>query len=129
MHQQIKSLFVKYIESLNLIVFSEKKVFLRERANKLYSVLSYYVAKFINDLPIYFFSASCYTLIVYYSAFLNDLYSYKFFVFSKIILYKLIVGILFLSSFGGMSYAYFISSFVNHQEALVTINTVSIYIF
>jgi len=64
-------------------VSDERKVFLRERSNKLYSVLAYFLAKTLCELPIYFISVSCSIAIVYPSINLNDTFSGKYYAWGK----------------------------------------------
>lgn len=65
------------------LVADEKKVFMRERANNMYSVASYFLAKTLGEFPIYFISVNILLGIVYPSANLNDTYSYKYYVSGK----------------------------------------------
>ena len=98
-----------------ILVFSdEKKVFMRERANSLYSVLAYFLAKFFSELPVLFVSNNLFGLIVYYSTELNDTYSFKYFAF---------LGILHFCSMGGNAWAFFLGSLASNPEALININT------
>jgi ABC-type glutathione transport system ATPase component/ABC-type multidrug transport system permease subunit len=98
-----------------ILVFSEeKKVFMRERANSLYSVFAYFIAKFFSELPVNFVSNNLFGLIIYYSTELNDTYSFKFFAF---------LGILNFCAMGGNAWAFFLGSLASNPEALININT------
>lgn len=67
----------------SLLVAQEQKVFLRERSNQLYSVISYYLAKVLTELPIFFITVNCLVGIVFWATNLNDTFSYKYYAFSK----------------------------------------------
>jgi hypothetical protein len=66
---------IKYL----ILVADEKKVFMRERANNMYSVASYFFAKTLAEFSIYFISVNVLLGIVYPSSNLNDTYSYKYY--------------------------------------------------
>jgi len=101
----------------------EKKVFLRDRANSLYRVITYVVARSIAEIPVFFLTSSIFSLIVYWTAFLNDTFSYKYYTFG-IIHYLIVVGILFLSSLVGSSFSLALSSLISNQSLLITVNNV-----
>lgn len=68
-----------------ILVFSdERRVFTRERSNKLYTVLSYFIGKTFAELPVFFIAVNLYCVIIYYSCELNDMYSWQYFAFSKL---------------------------------------------
>lgn len=69
---------------LIFIVSDERKVFLRERANKSYSVFSYFIAKTLCELPIFFISVNCFITVLYPSINLNDTFSWKYYAFSNL---------------------------------------------
>lgn len=92
-------------------------MFLRERAGFLYSPIAYYISKLFGSVPVLFIALNFYTVILYYSANLNDLYAYKIWVF---------LGINQLIGFGSTMYAYFLAALVKDPNALATANVVSI---
>ena len=70
------------IIELNLVA-EDKKVFIRERSNKLYSVLSYFMAKVLGEIPVFFICVNFFIVVTYFSTNLNDTYIYKYYAFSK----------------------------------------------
>lgn len=70
-----------------ILVFSdERRVFTRERANKLYTVFAYFISKTFSELPVFFIAVNLYGVIIYHAAELNDTYSWQYFAFSKIVI-------------------------------------------
>ncbi len=69
---------------INFLVAEDKKIFMRERSNKLYSISAYFFAKVISELPIFFIGNNLYGVITYFATELNDTYSYKYYIFRKI---------------------------------------------
>jgi ABC-type multidrug transport system ATPase subunit/ABC-type multidrug transport system permease subunit len=99
----------------NILIFAdERKVFLRERSNRLYKVISYYVAKMFYEVPAMIIGTNVFVCIIYWSTELNDTYSW---------IYYAVVGILYLCGLAGSALAFFIGTLVSHQEALVNLNT------
>ena len=64
-----------------LLVFQqERNVFLREYANRMYSVLPYYIAKTIIDMPFNFITPMFTSLIVYFAfGFINTFSQFALF--------------------------------------------------
>lgn len=64
-----------------IVIFQgERPVFLREQANKMYSVTSYYFAKIMADLPVLLLNPMIFTLIVYFGIGMT-IEASKFFIF------------------------------------------------
>jgi len=70
---------------LFLLVAEEKKIYLREKSNQLYSVAAYFFAKISCQIPILFITTNCLFFLIYILTNLNETFTYKFYLFSKII--------------------------------------------
>jgi hypothetical protein len=98
-----------------LLVFpEERKVFLRERSNGLYRVISYILGKSIAEIPVFFISSCIFGVLLYWSSFMNDTFSYKYYTY---------LGLLIMSCLVGTSFAFVLSSLVKDQETLITLNS------
>lgn len=93
------------------LVSNERRVFLRERSNKLYSVFSYFMAKLISELPVQIIGNILFGVIIYFTVDFNDT-SYR-----KYLIY---LGILQLGAIAGTFYAYFLGSISNRKETLIS---------
>ena len=71
------------------LVAEEKKIFLRERSNNLYSVPAYFFSKICCEIPIFFITTNCLIALIYPLTNLNDTFSYKYYMFSKYLLIKI----------------------------------------
>ena len=91
-------------------------MFVRERANFLYTPLAYYMSKILLLIPINVIAMNLISVVIYFSTFLNDLYSYKFWVF---------LAIVQLAYFTGCMYAMFLASMSRDEKKLSIINVVS----
>lgn len=99
----------------NIVLLSEdRKIFLRERGNNLYSPFAYYISKIIGTIPISLIPMCIVTIILYYSTNFNETSGYKLWVFHSI----LQVG--YFSA--GLS-AFFMGGLANSTEVLVIIST------
>lgn len=88
---------------------------MRERTNRLYSVWTYYLTKWVMDLPHLFCGNTLLCVIIYYSVRLNDSYAYKFFVFCGLANYL---------GFTGSAYGYFVGTLGKTTEQLTVLNPV-----
>jgi len=70
---------------LIILVSEERKVFLRERSNKLYSVFAYFITKVLTEIPIFFICYSIFFAIIYPATNLNDTYSHRYYALGKFI--------------------------------------------
>lgn len=52
----------------NILVAEERRVFLRERSNKLYSVTGYFIARVTSDLPHLIITTNIFLVLVYISS-------------------------------------------------------------
>lgn len=77
---------LKIIKFLILLVAEEKKIYLRERSNGLYSVPAYFFAKISHEVPLYFLTTNCLLTLIYLLAGLNDTFSYKFYLISRFLI-------------------------------------------
>lgn len=88
---------------------TERPVFLREQANKMYDVLPYYCAKILADIPTFFIIPVIFTAITYYAVGLTK-DSTQFFMFCLTAIMNTVTGV---------SLGYMISSvFTNAAMAL-----------
>ncbi len=103
-----------------MLVTEDRLVFLRERANFLYSPLAYYFSKIAASIPISMIPMSLMSCIVYFSLNLNPISGYKFWVF---------VGIMNLAYFLSSIYALFLASLSKNQQVLSALSVVSYIIY
>lgn len=89
----------------------ERPVFLREQANKMYTVGSYYLAKIVAETPILSLNPMLFTIIVYFKIGMTITAS-QFFYFYLIIL---------MLSQCAASFGYFMSSIFNKEEMAVAV--------
>ena len=92
---------------MTIVTFqTERPVFLREQANKMYDVVPYYFAKTIAEIPVFTIIPLIFTSITYYMVGYNDL-TEQFFKF--VLTY---IGNMFCA----ISLGYFISSSFSHPD-------------
>jgi len=101
------------ITTVILTFADERKVFTRERSNQLYSVGAYYFTKSLMDIPVLVIGNSLFGLILYLSAGLNEVYSYKYFVY---------LGLINFASLCGSAFGYFLGTLAKSKEALTMLN-------
>ena len=89
----------------------ERPVFVREQANKMYSVTSYYNAKMVSEVPILCLSPLIYSVIIYFKMGLT-IETNQFFYFYLINL---------MEAQCGASFGYFISSVIHTEETAVAL--------
>ena len=95
-----------------IIIFQvERPVFLREQANKMYSVTAYYLAKVFADLPLQLVTPIVFTVIVYFGIGMT-IEASKFFYFYLILM---------LLTQCAASFGYFMSSIFNREETAVSL--------
>ena len=95
-----------------IIIFQiERPVFLREQANKMYSVTAYYLAKVLADLPVQLITPIVFTVIVYFGIGMT-IEASKFFYFYLILM---------LLTQCAASFGYFMSSIFNREETAVSL--------
>jgi ABC-type multidrug transport system permease subunit len=95
-----------------IIIFQvERPVFLREQANKMYSVTAYYLAKVLADLPLQLITPIVFTVIVYFGIGMT-IEASKFFYFYLILM---------LLTQCAASFGYFMSSIFNREETAVSL--------
>jgi ABC-type multidrug transport system permease subunit len=95
-----------------IIIFQvERPVFLREQANKMYSVTAYYLAKVLADLPLQLVTPIVFTVIVYFGIGMT-IEASKFFYFYLILM---------LLTQCAASFGYFMSSIFNREETAVSL--------
>ena len=90
---------------------AERPVFLREQANKMYSVSAYYVAKIAAETPVLAFTPMVFAIIVYFKIGLSITAS-QFFYFYLIVL---------LMGQCAASFGYFVSSIFDKEEMAVAL--------
>ncbi|CDW80123.1 abc transporter family protein [Stylonychia lemnae] len=96
----------------NLLAFQiERPIFLREKANKMYGVLPYYLAKSIIEIPVLVIQPMVWTIVVYFGVGLSITASQFFYYYL----------ILFLLSLSSSSFGMFVSSLFNQQETALAI--------
>lgn len=89
----------------------ERPVFLREQANRMYTVTAYYLAKIMIETPVLSFVPIIFSVIVYFKIGLTITAS-QFFYFYLILL---------LISHSAASFGYFISSIFNKEEMAISL--------
>ena len=89
----------------------------RERSNNLYTVPTYYIAKYIMDMPHLFIGNALFGLIIYLSVRLNENYSYKYYAF---------LGLVNYLGFAGSAFGYWVGTLARTTEALTVLNPVRI---
>ena len=57
----------------NIVFQTERPVFLREQANKMYGVVPYYLAKLLTDIPGFIIVPSAFIAITYFAVGLNNI--------------------------------------------------------
>ena len=119
---QVSHTILTCIKNFYKKVSDERSVFLRERSTRLYSVLSYYMAKTFTELPIAFIIASLFMVIIYYICGLNDIYSTKFINSSNDNL--LLVLLTFYLNILGLSWGFFLGTLAKNKEVLVALGPV-----
>jgi len=94
-----------------LVFQAERPVFLREQANKMYTVVSYYLAKIVIETPILALTPMSFSIIIYFKIGLI-ITAAQFFYFYLIV---------FLLTQCAASFGYFISSIFNKEEMAVAL--------
>lgn len=119
-----------------LIFPDERKVFLREQANKTYSVGAYYISKIVTELPIQILAPLLYSLIIYFAIGFR-LTAEAFFVFLLILVLLSLngytLGILLGASFNDSSTATVIMPaiilpFMLFCGALANLDTIAVWL-
>mmetsp|Transcript_42615 Transcript_42615/g.56252 ORF Transcript_42615/g.56252 Transcript_42615/m.56252 type:complete len:110 (-) Transcript_42615:406-735(-) len=86
---------------------TERPVFLREQANKMYGVLPYYLAKILSDLPSFIVPPTLFTIITFFGiGFTRSTEQFFIFLLNAS-----------MSVMAGVSFGYLISSTVKNQVA------------
>ena len=96
-------------------VSEERKVIVRERTNNLYSIFTYYISKIIMDLPHLFIGSFLFGMIIFLSCRLNEVFTYKFFIY---------LGLQGYVTLAGQSFGYFLGTLAKTQESLAFLNPV-----
>lgn len=86
-------------------------------------MFSYFIARFLREIPVGLISMMIVTIILYWPLQLNYTYTYNIYIMGKLPI--IVVGVLFLCHMSGASYAFFLGSFASNPEFLLNINTVN----
>lgn len=85
------------------VVSQDRKIFVKDRANGLYSCISYFTARVLSAIPTVIFSISLYTVVMFYIIGLNDVYAFKFYHFWLFNMLGSVVATLFALFIGTLS--------------------------
>lgn len=104
----------QYLMGTLLVFQEERPVFLREQANKMYGVNSYFLTKMVMEFPILVVVPLLFSIIVYFGVGLA-LSAHQFFLFYFIIL---------MLGFAASGIGYFLSSIFQHEETAMMVTPV-----
>lgn len=102
---------------LMYLVAEDRKVFVKDRSNGLYSTTAYYLAKLASTIPGLVLASCLYSIIVYYAIGLNQIFGFKFYYFLLLVT---------LGSFVATIYATFIASLTSDPKILASLTMVNI---
>jgi len=101
------------VTAVMLTFADERKILIRERANNLYSVGSYFISKICMELPALFIGNTITAIMIYFWCRLNETYNSKYFIF---------VGLINYVGLTGASYGFLIGVVGQDQEKIATMN-------
>jgi len=101
------------VTAVVLTFADERKILIRERANNLYSVLSYFISKVLMELPVILIGNTLFAILVYFWVRLNETSNSKYFIF---------VGLMNYIGLTGASYGYLIGVLGGDQEKIAVLN-------